>query len=541
MAARALLLILAAELRQGGRRLRAGGSGRVLGVAGAVLGLVAAEWWLADRVAAQLLVVPESVRPLAVTVLVHGATLVCQLALMVAAASAVALALPVLETFEVDPWWAASPLPAPARALHAWWRVAGGLSWVAVLGLPPLLAVAVRLRHGLPAAATLTAGFATLIGVAAAVGLAVAVALAAVIPRRVLVPAAWTGTTAVVVGAVLWLRHLRPERLATAADPLELLATLARLGGSEPAAGVAGWVTGVLAGEGHPARLLVLAAAGVGGLLAVWRLLAPRAAARLASGAPGEGRPAHWWRVLDRVLLRRPAGVLAAGRLRLLGRDAAQASQTLYLVGLGAVYVENLRALPLGDPLALEIAGFVNLAMAGLLAAAMALRFAYPAALLEGPAAWWWRTGPVRRGEAMAAAFGVAALPPLALAGALYFGALAVTGPSRSASYGWWLVPWEALWLTALGAALGPEAEEAGERGWLEAALGTGGLLFLAVGVAGVSWATVAAGKRVLADTLGDLGVGWRPGPLTVHPVVPVAILSALTALLLWRRLRRGG
>ncbi len=541
MVARTLLLILAAELRQGARRVRAGGVGRVLGVVGAGLGLVAAEWWVADRAAAHLLAVPTGAVPLAMTVLVHGATLICQLAVMVAAASAVTLALPVLDALEVDPWWAASPLPPSARAAHAWWRVAGGLAWVAVLGLPPLLALGARLHSGVPAAATLAAGFAGLLAVAAAAGLLTALVLAAIIPRRVLIPAAWTATTAAVVGAVLWLRHLRPETLATAGDPLELLAALASLGSTDPAGGVAGWVTGGLLGRARPLRLLALATAAGAALLLVWRLLAPRAASRLGAGTPGEGRPARGWRALDRLLLGRPTGVLAADRLRLLARDAVQASQTLYLVGLGAVYVENLRALPLGDPLARELAGFVNLAMAGLLAAAMALRFAYPAALLEGAAAWWWRTAPVRRSEAMAATFGVAALPPLGLAGALYFGALLVTGPTHTAVYGWWLVPWEALWLTALGAALGPEPDDASGRTWLEAALGTGGLVFLATAVAGVSWATVAAGKRVIAETMGDLGVGWRTGPLTAHPLVPVAILSALTALLLWRRLRLAG
>lgn len=541
MAARALGLILLAELRQARRRLVAGGVGRLLGVVGAGVALVGVEAWVANRAAARLLAVPVEAVPLAHAVLVHGATLMCQLALMVATASAVTVALPVLETLEVDPWWAASPLPPTTRAAHAWWRVAGGLGWVVVLGLPPLIAIAHRLVPGARAPVAVAAGFVVLLGVAAAAGLAAALLLAALVPRRILVPAAWTTTTAAVVGAVLWLRHLRPERLATATEPLQLLVALAGLGGSSPANGIAGLVTGVLVGRARPGPLLALTVATSAVLLVVWRLLGPRAAHRLAAGTPGQGRPLRWWTVLDRSLLGGPVGVLAAGRLRLLARDAVQASQTLYLLGLGAVYVENLRALPLGDPLARELAGLVNLAMAGLLAAAMALRFAYPAALLEGAAAWWWRSGPVSRGQALAASFAVAVLPPLGLACALYFGALAVTGAGHTAAFGWWLVPWEAVWLTALGVALGPEPDAAGDRSWLEAALGSGGMLFLAAGVAGVGWATLAAGRQVLAAVTADLGLEWRPGVLAGHPLVPAAILSLLTLPLLWRRLSRAG
>jgi hypothetical protein len=369
-----------------------------------------------------------------------------------------------------------------------------------------------------------------LMAVAAACGTIVALVLAAVIPRRVLLPLSWTVTTLAAVGAVLWLRHLRPERLAAATEPEQLMDALSALTTESLPGGLSTWVAGALPGSAPPLGLAAAAAAGLMLLVALWLPLARPAALRIAAEAPGHARPWRAWRLLDRALGRRPLGILVLSRLRLLVRDLTQASQTLYLLGLGAVYVENLRSLPLEDPLARELAGLINLGMAGLLAAAMALRFAYPAHLLEGESHWWWSAGPVAGGTSHTAATVVAALPPLALAGCLFTASLAVTGPSHAAAVGWWLVPWQAAWLSVLGVALGPRVPDPRHGSWVDAALGGGGVLFLALAVAGVGWTVLGAGRWVIAEVLRDLQVDWDPGLLLGHPALAASILSLVTA-----------
>lgn len=527
MSAPPAVAVLTADLLQVRRRAFGLGPGRLLGtlLAGALL--IAAEVWIADRVVVRLGMLPSALAPAGRWILLRGALLVGQLAFVVGAASAVSLALPQLEALEGDPWLASCPTGPASRAAQAVWRVLGGLGWVVVLALPPLLRLAAALAPGPTVMAATAGGMVLLMIAASAAGVVAAVLLAAVVPRRVLVPLAWTGTTAAVVGAVLWLRRLRPEQFVTATDPLALLAALRMPAAMKAGPLPARWALAPLDGGG----LLVMTAATAASavlVVAAWRLLAQRAAARLLSGAPTHARPMRLWAAADRLLVHGAVGTLVASRLRLLGRDSVQAAQTLYLIGLGVVYVQNLRALPLDDPLARELAGLINLAMAGLLAAALALRFAYPSQLLEGAAVWWWRTAPVRRRDAYGAGVAVALLPSLVLAGGLFAAAQLVIGPTRTAAAGWWLVPWFALWLSSVGVAMGPGADRAAEEPWLEAALGGGGLAFLAIAVAAVGWTVAAAGRAAIAEVVGELGGVWDPGFLAGRPAVPVLLLTVI-------------
>lgn len=535
MDARLLVLSLGADLRQGWRKIVGLGPTRVAGTLLAIAALAAGEVWIVSRVTHHLLDLPPVLAGAGRWLLERGLGVVAQLALVVATASAVTLALPQLEALESEPWWGACPTPPAHRALQAWWRVLAGEAWVLVLTLPPALTLAVLLRRDIAAATRIACGITGLLGLAAAAGIVAALLLAALVPRRILVPLAWTTTTAAVVGTVLWLRALRPERFVTATDPLALLGSLspsvAFTAGPVPARWAVGAATGA---REWPIAVAVAMMMVV--LVAAWNRLAPRAGSRLAIGAPAHAAPARLWRVIDRLAGGGPVGVLISSRLRLLARDAAQAAQTLYLIGLGVVYVENLRALPTSDPLARELAGLVNLSLAGLLAAAMALRFAYPAQILEGRAVWWWTTAPVSRRQALLAAFAVATLAPLALAGGLFAASQLVVGPTRTASSGWWLVPWYALWMSALGVAMGPRPQEGDGTEWLEAALGAGGMGFLAVAAGGVIWTVVCAGRSVIADTVRDLGGTWQPGLLTGRPEIVALLLSAIAAAALWRR-----
>jgi len=522
-----LFLTLRLDCVSAWRRARSAGGWRLGGTIGGGLLLIAAELWLTSRLTLRLESVPLLLVPLARTVILRMEALVLQLVGAVATASSVTVALTVLEGLESEPFEAATPRPPAERAVVGWWRTLAGLSWVAVLAAPPLAVLGRAAGGPLRAALVLVA---VLAGSAAA-GTILAVILAGLVPRRMLLPAAWTMATAAVVGAVLWLRSLHPERIASATDPAAILAALAALGGRVRVSG-AGWL---LSGERGPLWAFVGSAALLALAVGTWTALGRRAGERLARDEGGARGAARLWQPLDRVLILHPAGALLAARLRLLARDTFQSSQLLYLLGLGAVYVENLRSLPLHDPLARQIASLLNLFMAGLLAAALALRFAYPARLLGGPA-WWWRSAPLRRGQADLAFTAAAALPVTLLSWGLFVAAGVAMGGNVRGETGAWLVPWLALWLAAAGVQAGPAPSDDSGR-WIDAALGGGGLLFLGVAMTAVTWCTAAAGAGVIARILDELDFVWKPPCFLGSPAIPVAVLTA--GLALWAAVPR--
>lgn len=510
---RRILLTLRLDLAAAVRRSLAGGPARLAATLGGGLTLVVAELWVTSRVTLRLQQLPPPLQPLAAASVHRLEALVLQLAAAVAVASAASTALAVLHGLETDPFEAATPRPGVERGLAGWWRTAASLAWLALLAGPPLALLGTVGAGPWRSLAALS----IVLGIAAAAGTALSLLLAALVPRRILVPAAWTATTAAVVGAVLWLRSLHPERLAAAADPTAMLRLLAVLGGKGT-----GPLPRLLSAGGLLPGAAVAAAAVVASAL-VWALLGRRAGEHLASGDRPDGGSSPMWSAADALLTRFPAGALLAARLRLLARDTLQSSQLLYLVGLGAVYVMNLKSLPLDAPLARELAGLVNLAMAGLLAAALALRFAYPARLLGGPS-WWWATAPVHPLAADLALTAGAAVPILALSGGLYLAAAGATGESAQ---GLALVLWLGLWLAAAGVLTGPRATDQGPR-WIDAALGGGGLFFLGLSFLAVAWCTAAAGAPVIAEVAQGLGLAWVPPAPLAAPAIPVSVLTVL-------------
>ncbi len=531
MAARALWLSFRCDLVQGWRGNLHTGWIRLLGL---VLGggaLITVEVWLAGALADRISALPAPLDVLAASALIQLATLMTQLAVVMAIASALTLALPVLEELEGDPLWSACPRPPMARALQTWWRVFPGLVWLVVLVAPPLLTWAWWLRPGLAAAAELLVGLAVLLAFACAVGCTAALVLSSLIPRNVLVPLAWAGSTAAMVGAIIWLRALHPEAIVTATEPSAVLAAVANLGSSGGNQIPGRWLAAVYTEGANIGALTATTAVAIIAMLVCWQWLSRRAAIHLGTATQGIHRPSRAWRWLEAIGGRRPTWVLFCSRVRLLVRDTVQASQSIYLLGLGAVYVENLRALPLDEPLAQEIAGLVNLSMAGFLCIALSLRFAYTARLMDGAARWWWETAPLGSKHVTAALAGAAALPPLILAGALLVASILVAGPSRAAAHGWWLVPWEAVWLTLLGLTIGPRPTPGSDRTWLDAALGGGGVAYLAVGTLSVGWVTWAAGRHVTRDILSELGLTLEVPGIWLHPAVPAVVLTAVLML----------
>lgn len=112
--------------------------------------------------------------------------------------------------------------------------------------------------------------------------------------------------------------------------------------------------------------------------------------------------------------------LLVVKELRMFFRDTSQWSQLVLLLALVVVYVYNFRAIPLGDDALVtfyfrNVIAFFNLALAGFVIAAVAVRFVFPSISLEGRYLWITRSGPVDLGRVWWSKFWVAALPLLVL------------------------------------------------------------------------------------------------------------------------------
>jgi ABC-2 type transport system permease protein len=139
-----------------------------------------------------------------------------------------------------------------------------------------------------------------------------------------------------------------------------------------------------------------------------------------------EARKARFTRLdgLDAVARRLPVSVvrrhLFVKDVKVFLRDVSQWSQLLLLVALMLVYVYNFRVLdleriPYMGGVVKNVYAFVNLAMAGLVMATVAVRFVFPGVSAEGAAFWIIRTAPVSMRDFLWSKFWIGLVPVLAL------------------------------------------------------------------------------------------------------------------------------
>ena len=93
-------------------------------------------------------------------------------------------------------------------------------------------------------------------------------------------------------------------------------------------------------------------------------------------------------------------GALMVKDIKAFLRDSTQWSQLFLLIALMVVYLYNFKVLPLDrSPLPTAtlktMVSFANLALAGFVLSAVAMRFAFPAVSLEGKAFWILQTAPI--------------------------------------------------------------------------------------------------------------------------------------------------
>ena len=112
--------------------------------------------------------------------------------------------------------------------------------------------------------------------------------------------------------------------------------------------------------------------------------------------------------------------------IRTFMRDTTQWSQVFLLAALIVVYIYNFKVLPLDrSPLPpgtlRTLISFANLALAGFVLSAVAVRFAFPAVSLEGKAFWILQTAPISPRSLLWSKFWLNFLPLLALGATLIF------------------------------------------------------------------------------------------------------------------------
>jgi len=346
-----------------------------------------------------------------------------------------------------------------------------------------------------------------------------------------------TGASVALAAAlVLGMRALRPERLSNL-TPEQFDQALARFAawhvGWLPSAWGSSAVWRALRGEVSPAALL-LAVVSVALLAGVARVaaLAYRAGwfrALDAAGKPGVvgALPAARWEApLARL---GPAGGMIVKDLRLLARDPSQWSQLLVLAALAGVYFISTASLAAQMQTFRDLVGALNLMFLGFLMAGVGIRTAFPLVSLEGEGFWLLRTAPLRARQVVLAKFW-GALPVMvllggglgvAVAGRLGVSpVLAVASPIAGVCAG--------IAATGLGVGLGAAFPRFDATSPAEVPLSTGGLLYMALGLAYAALATLLfayPSYRTLR----------APGSFHWSSVEGLAVLGAVGVLtLLW-------
>jgi ABC-2 type transport system permease protein len=207
---------------------------------------------------------------------------------------------------------------------------------------------------------------------------------------------------------VMLIRFLRPERLVREAPDEILLQFLDSLKTPDLPLLPSTWAAkALLAGsDATPGDAIGHVALLWGGALVIFALTVWVASQVYYTGWSGGitvmrstplRRPWRTERVLLPVLRRCPSAIrgLVLKDLKLFFRDPAQWSQLLLLGALAVIYLFNIRNLPLHTLFLKNFISILNLALAGFVLAAVAVRFVFTSTSLEGRSVWIVLTSPM--------------------------------------------------------------------------------------------------------------------------------------------------
>ncbi len=432
-------------------------------------------------------------------------------------------------------------------------------SWMVLLfGIPAFLAYGIAHQAGPLFYLATVVTLPPFLLIPAAIGVAITAVLVNVFPARrtrdVLVLLSLVGIALV----YLLLRMLQPERLVNPdafASFVQFLAAM-RAPSSPflPSTWAAEVLYPLLQGRSDAAlfHLLLLYSTA-----AALTLLCERAMGRLF--LPGlskaqEGRRAVltqralWERTL-RVITRPFAPqtrILMAKEVKAFFRDTSQWSQLILLIALVVVYVYNFSVLPAaGGPLVTfyfkNVIAFLNLALAGFVLAAVAVRFVFPAVSLDGRSFWIVKSAPLRPSRLYWAKFWVGLAPLLIL------GEVLVTATNHYLNvvpFMRWLSTGTLFCLTfcivALALAVGAAYPKFDADNAAAVAAGVGGLVYMILCMSFIGAIVVLEAWPVYVIFMGRLH-GVPPGPATLAGIgTSLGAALALTVAVFVAAVRAG-
>jgi ABC-2 type transport system permease protein len=323
----------------------------------------------------------------------------------------------------------AAPIAARRLFYARFIRTIGQASWMVVVFLAPVL-MGVGLAHCAPLTFYLTAVLTIVpfVVIPVAIGTAVTLLLVNVFPARRARDLLMLMGLLFAAVIVILLRFIQPERLMNVESLPDITDFFATIQSPVTPLLPSFWAGEVLFASLQGGRDLLHAGAlwtTALGLTVLVRAANDRWYFAGFSKAQ-EARKARFTRLtsLDRLIHTLPLSPvrrhLLIKDLKVFLRDVSQWSQLLLLVALVLVYLYNFRVLDLGripymSGVLKNVYAFVNLGMAGLVMATVAVRFVFPAVSAEGAAFWIIRAAPIAMGDFLWSKFWMGLVPVLVL------------------------------------------------------------------------------------------------------------------------------
>ncbi|PKN64910.1 MAG: hypothetical protein CVU57_12330 [Deltaproteobacteria bacterium HGW-Deltaproteobacteria-15] len=306
-------------------------------------------------------------------------------------------------------------------------------SWmVIVFGVPVLMSYAYVYRPGPGYYFTLVHMSVALAIIASQVGVLVTLILVRLFPAHRTRDIVMLLSVIVIIALYFILRFLRPERLVDPEAFFSVMQYMSALSGPDSPYLPSHWVAESLwvylsgSGKGNGFNVLLLWSTALAWIvISIW---AAKALYFTAFSRSQEGRRRRAGRrVLELIvrMIRRPfgndLGSILEKDIRIFFRDNTQWSQLLLLGALVVVYLYNFSVLPLEkSPLRLEYIknelAFLNMALAGFVLSAIAVRFIYPSVSSEGDSFWLIRCSPISFKRYLWAKYALFILPMTILA-----------------------------------------------------------------------------------------------------------------------------
>jgi ABC-2 type transport system permease protein len=227
-------------------------------------------------------------------------------------------------------------------------------------------------------------------------------------------------------------------------------------------------------------------------------------------------------------------------------RDTTQWSQLFLLAALVVVYLYNFKVLPLDrSPMPAGIlrtlVSFANLALAGFVLSAVAVRFAFPAISLEGKAFWILQSAPISLRALLWSKFWLISVPLLVLGELLvFFSNLLLQVPPWMMALSLITICLMTFGIAAIGVAFGALYPNFNYENAAEIPTSFGGAVSMIVSIAFIALIVMIEAWPIYQIASASLRRGSLSEP-TVATIAPsLAIVAALTAAVIAVSLRAG-